>query len=195
MDTKFILSALLVNLPLALSPGPTNILCLSLASSAGFKKTLKFIGGLQVLPFIYSLIVAFGAEEILSRFTMLSLVAKVLGSGYMLYIAYLMLTSKSDVNKKKEVHGGFFHGVLAQALNPKNITIIITIFSLFSQQATNHVYGIALAVIITLCNLLSHLVWSYSADVILKNKESAFSKNQDKIFGLLLLVAVAFLWI
>ena len=195
MDIKFIISALLVNLPLALSPGPTNILCLSLASSQGFNKTLKFIAGLQVLPFLYSLVVAFGAEEILGKFQNISLIAKVFGSIYMLYLAIIMLKSHSSIEKRKNIKGGFFHGVMAQALNPKNITIIITIYSLFSIQAKEHSYGIALAIIITLCNLLSHLLWSSTSTIILRNKENFFNRNQDKIFGFLLLVAVVLLWV
>lgn len=195
MDIKFIISALLVNIPLALSPGPTNILCLSLASSQGVKKTWKFIAGLQVLPFIYSLIVAVGAEEILSKFSNISMIAKVLGSFYMLYLALCMLKSDSSIERKKEIKGGFIHGVIAQALNPKNITIIITIYSLFATQAENHLYGIVLAIIITVCNLLSHLVWSSTSQLILKNKSSYFTKHQDKFFGALLLLAIVFLWI
>ncbi len=110
MDIKFIISALLVNLPLALSPGPTNILCLSLSSSQGFKKTLNFIAGLQVLPFIYSLIVAIGAEEILSKFNNISMVAKVIGSLYMLYLAISMIRSDGSIERRKEVKGGIFMG-------------------------------------------------------------------------------------
>lgn len=195
MDIKFIISALLVNLPLSLSPGPTNILCLSLASTQGFKKTLRFISGLQVLPFIYSLIVAFGAGEILGKFQNISLIAKILGSIYILYLAIGMLQSYSSIEKKKNIKGGFFHGVMAQALNPKNIIIIITIYSLFSIQAENHYYGVALAVIMTMCNLLSHLLWSSTSALILKNKESFFNRNKDKILGFLLLIAVILLWV
>ncbi len=103
MDIQFILSALLVNLPLALSPGPTNILCLSLASNQGFRKTLKFIAGLQVLPFIYSLIIAIGAEEKLGKFNNISMIAKVLGSIYMLYLAIFMLKSDSSIEKRRKL--------------------------------------------------------------------------------------------
>ncbi|BES83853.1 amino acid transporter LysE [Pectobacterium araliae] len=195
MDIKFIISALLVNLPLALSPGPTNILCLSIASVQGFKKTLKFIAGLQVLPFVYSLIIAIGAEEMLSKFESLSLLAKILGSIYMLYLAISMIRADSSVKKKENIKSGFVHGVFAQAINPKNIAIIITIYSLFSKQAEDYRYGIMLAIIITLCNMLSHLLWSYSSEIIIKNSGSFLNKNQDKIFGILLLIAIVFLWI
>ncbi len=195
MDSKFIISALLVNLPLALSPGPTNILCLSLAANQGFRKTLKFIAGLQVLPLLYSLVVAIGAGEVLSQFGHLSIVAKILGSLYMLYLAISMLKSDSSLEKKRKVKGSFWYGVIAQAVNPKNIAIIVTIYSLFASQAADHRYGIALAFMITGCNLLSHLLWSSTSHLILKNKHSFFNTHQDKIFGLLLLSAIVMLWI
>lgn len=112
----------------------------------------------------------------------------------MLYLAISMLRLHSSIEKNKEIKGGFIHGVIAQALNPKNITIIITIYSLFSVQAENHVYGFTLAVIITLCNLSSHLLWSSTSYLIIKNKSNFLNKNQDKIFGLLLLIAIILLW-
>lgn len=195
MDSQFIISALLVNLPLALSPGPANILCLSLSARQGFRNTLKFIAGLQVLPLVYSLIVAIGAAEILSKFNHIAMLAKVLGSFYMLYLAIGMLKSSSSIKKNQAIKSGFIHGVMAQALNPKNITIIITIYSLFAHQAEHYQYGLTLAIIITLCNLLSHLLWSSTSHLILNNNNTFFNQHQDNIFGILLLLAIILLWV
>jgi len=188
----FITAALLVNLPLAFSPGPANILCLSVASAKGFKGSLKFIAGLQVLPFLYSLIIAFGAGYFLTQHAYITHIVKILGSIYMLYLAFCMLRSDSDIKKKPEIKSSFSFGVMAQALNPKNIAIILTIYSLFSVETQDYHFGIVLAFIITLCNFLSHLLWASSAQLILK---SPLSKYQDKFFGALLVLATALLWI
>lgn len=188
----FILAALLVNLPLAFSPGPANILCLSVASVKGFKGTLKFIAGLQVLPFIYSLIVAFGVGAILTKYAYISNLIKILGSLYMIYLAISMIKSNSDIQQKKNINSRFSFGVLAQALNPKNIAIIITIYSLFSSETQDYQFGLILAVIITLCNFFSHLLWASMAKVIIHSK---LTKYQDKVFGLLLILATLLLWL
>lgn len=188
----FILAALLVNLPLALSPGPANILCLSIASIKGFKGTLKFIAGLQVLPFFYALIIAFGAGALLTRYHYITDLTKVAGSLYMLYLAVSMLKSQSVISQVKTINNSFTYGVLAQGLNPKNIAIIMTIYSVFSTQAEDYRYGVLLAIIITLCNLLSHLLWSGLAKFI---QNSPLTKYQDQFFGALLVVATVLLWI
>lgn len=189
---NFILAALLVNIPLALSPGPTNILCLSIAVVKGFKGTLKFIVGLQVLPFLYSLIITFGAVTVLTKYENISFIIKIIGSLYMIYLAISMISSKSMIDKKDNIKSSFLYGVLAQGLNPKNIAIIITVYSLFAVEAKDYHYGIILAIVITLCNLISHLLWAGMANFMIK---SPLMKYQDKIFGILLVLATLLLWI
>ena len=83
---------------------------------------------------------------------------------------------------------------MAQAINPKNITIIITIYSIFSDQLINYHHGLVLAVIITVSNLLSHLLWSGAATILVAKRNSLIEKYQDKFFGALLLIAVLLLW-
>lgn len=110
----------------------------------------------------------------------------------MLYLALSMIRSNSSVEKRDDIKSSFIFGVLAQGLNPKNIAIIITIYSLFSVEAKDYHYGVVLAVIITLCNLLSHLIWASMSKLILN---SPLTKYQDKLFGFLLVIATILLWI
>nr|WP_285835995.1 LysE family translocator [Larsenimonas suaedae] len=195
---SFVLSAVLVNLPLAFSPGPANLLCVGVAASKGFRRTLPFIGGLQVLPLVYSVLVAMGASAVLSRLEQLSDMIKLLGSLYMMWLAFRMwraprTPAQNEAEASPAVASGFWQGVAAQAANPKNILIVVTLYSVFAEQSQSLGAGLALAVIITLCNLASHLCWSLGASTLRASPRLA--RYQNRLSGGLLVVAVALLWL
>ncbi len=113
------------------TPGPNNIMSMSISSRYGFRKSLEFnlgvAAGFTGLMLICGLCFS-GLEKILPA---INGIMKILGAIYILYLALTILKS-SNKNKKNENNDGtFIKAVLLQFINPKGVIFSITAVSTF----------------------------------------------------------------
>jgi threonine/homoserine/homoserine lactone efflux protein len=118
---------------LAISPGPDNIYVLVQSISNGKLFGLATVCGLITGCIVHTTLLAFGVSAIIKSNESIFLAIKVLGSLYLLYLAFKVFRSNSDLNleagnvEKRSLKGLFIQGFFMNVLNPK-VTIFFLAF-------------------------------------------------------------------
>ncbi|MFK7813922.1 MAG: LysE family translocator [Maribacter sp.] len=166
---------------LAIFPGPDNIYVLMQSISNGKKYGLATVAGLMSGCLVHTTLLAFGVSAIINQSEQLFFIIKLLGAGYLFYLAFKVYRS-SDVIKlsseetpEKNLIQLFRQGFIMNVLNPKVTIFFLAFFPgfLFSESLGTvfqfYVLGflfIAVSgVIFSLIAILSGLI----SEIIIKN--------------------------
>lgn len=118
---------------LAISPGPDNIYVLVQSIANGKSYGLATVCGLITGCVVHTTLLAFGVSAIIKANDDLFFGIKVLGAFYLLYLAYEVYKSDSQLDfdteaaPKKSLRGLFVQGFFMNVLNPK-VTIFFLAF-------------------------------------------------------------------
>ncbi len=116
-----------------MSPGPDNIFVLVQSITNGKSYGLATVCGLITGCIIHTTLLAFGVSAIIKANENLFFGIKALGALYLLYLAYKVFKSESQLNfdsevsTKKSLKGLFVQGFFMNVLNPK-VTIFFLAF-------------------------------------------------------------------
>lgn len=106
----------------AVTPGPVNIISASSGARTGLLKTLPYVLGATVSYTLVVALVGAGLSQVLKLYPVLMDIMKYVGSGYLLYLAYVIgCASPADLkgNDKSSESVSFVAGFTTQFLNPK----------------------------------------------------------------------------
>ena len=122
----------------AMTPGPNNIASSYSGFNFGYKKTLPLI--FAVIFGWTSLIILMNAGLILvfRQYPILQDIIKILGSAFLIYLAYLISFSKSSEKAPLKNPMNFLRAFILQFLNPKSIVVAMTLISNFVDPDTNY---------------------------------------------------------
>jgi len=113
----------------AYTPGPNNIMSMSHASKLGFRKSFPFnLGILAGFSIVMTLCTLF-STTLYALIPKIKPVMLVLGAGYMLYLAWKIWKSNSDIHVQDKKSSSFLSGCLLQFVNPKIMVYGITAMS------------------------------------------------------------------
>ena len=93
MNIPLLIAALVFLIPMYITPGPNNILCAAHGSQHGFRATIPLISGFVIGWFVMGLFVAL-AIDFLEQNTGLLTYLTMIGASYMIYMSYIIATSK-----------------------------------------------------------------------------------------------------
>lgn len=127
MLISFIFSSLL----LALSPGPDNLYLTAITSKSGKIAGFSFLIGLLTGCIVHTTLLAFGLNELVTKYDLFFEIIKYSGVFYLIYLSYETYKSEilnfySEKNNDK-VSKYFKRGVLMNLLNPK-LFLFFTLF-------------------------------------------------------------------
>lgn len=115
----------------AYTPGANNLLSMSNAMRLGFLRSIRFnFGILAGFAVVMSVCTAFSAA-LYSFLPKVKIVMQILGAVYMLYLAWKVWKSSSELNADGGKEAGFFPGMVLQFVNPKIYIYAITAMSLY----------------------------------------------------------------
>lgn len=128
-----LISFSIATLALAISPGPDNIYVLTQSLANGTKSGIATTAGLISGCIVHTTLLAFGLSAILIASEEIFYGIKVLGAFYLLYLAYKVYKSDSDIsisNKapKKSYLQLFKTGVIMNLVNPKVMIFFLAFF-------------------------------------------------------------------
>lgn len=171
--------------PLVFSAGPGNVLCAVCGATNGFRQSIPFILGLNLVYTSYALLAGFGLSAILSAYPRVFIFVQILGVAYIFWLGYKFLLRKDIQRKEGKTKLRFIDGVISQALNIKGITIVITMYSQFLNPENSIVYEVlTLSFSLLLLNLFTHMTWSYGGSWMAQKFASSYAVElQSKIFG------------
>lgn len=152
----------------AITPGPNNILLMSQGVNFGIKPSLPAVFGIICGFSLMFALIGLGMSGIFVTFPSLQLWVKVIGTGYLLYLAWLVAHSHSDMRTQAQARPiGFAKGALLQWVNGKAWIVVMGVISAYTTMGASYYQQIAvITVIMFLTGLPSLLVWLTFGSVI-----------------------------
>ena len=162
------------------SPGPNNILLLSSTSTYGLRRCRPLILGIWTGLLTIMLVCGFCCAGLGELVPQLVPVAKYVGAGYVLYLAYKTLTRKvGDASANASKPLTYVNGFLLQFLNIKIIMLGIAAYSGYIMPHGFSVSAVvAFAVIMAGCAATGNLIWATLGTLLFP-----FYKRFDKIIN------------
>lgn len=145
MNYEVLFSFVIAVAALAISPGPDNIFVLTQSIVHGKKYGIATILGLMSGCIVHTTLIAFGVSAIITKTPTVFTGIKILGAGYLLYLAYQVFRSSPEILmdttsvEKKSTFQLFKIGFLMNVLNPKVTIFFMALFPgfLFSNSMSN----------------------------------------------------------
>jgi|TARA_B110000003_G_C16434033_1_gene451300 threonine/homoserine/homoserine lactone efflux protein len=124
----------------AFTPGPNNILGSYSGFNFGIKKSIPLIMGVTLgYPALIALS-AGGLNILFSALPILKIIIKILGSLFLIYLAY-KISFKTQIQEKNIKNPVKFHETfIFQFINPKGVFAAITSISLFVELGSNYLF-------------------------------------------------------
>ena len=144
----------------AFTPGPNNIIGSYSGFNFGIKKSLPLILGVTFGYTTLIILCAAGLNLIFNAYPILKSIIKILGSLFLIYLAY-KIAFKSQV-KKKEIKNPvkFYETFIFQFINPKGVFAAITSISLFVELGSNYLFHSLVVIIVSFfCAITSITSW------------------------------------
>ncbi|RDU60204.1 LysE family transporter [Helicobacter sp. MIT 14-3879] len=111
----------------ATTPGPNNILALSSVINYGYRESKRLILGIYAGFASIMILCGFGCHLLIEILPNMLEFLKILGVGYVLYLAYKVAISKPQGLESQNENLGFFNAFFLQFVNVKIILYAITI--------------------------------------------------------------------
>lgn len=180
--------------PLAYSPGPGNMFFAANGARFGFRATIPANAGYHIATWIVTAAIGFGFLAAIEQFPQVFTMLKIVGSLYVLWIAWKMLKAGALEGAEDAKPATFMDGAVLLLLNPKAYVIIALMFTQFltNSDINNFANVILITTVFTFNNLLAFSIWTLVGDQIaslFRSSESA--KRLNLLFGTVLaLVAI-----
>ena len=132
------LPLILFGIATAFTPGPNNIMSSYSGFNFGFRKTIPLMLGVIFGWTAMLIVMASGLIVVFQKYVFLQNIIKILGSIFLIYLAYKIAFSSTahSENIKKPVN--FFDTFLFQFINPKGVIVAMITVSTFIDVQNNY---------------------------------------------------------
>ena len=190
MNPDFLL-LLGISLSLGFTPGPNNAVASYSAFNFGFKKTIPLIMGVGLGYTTLVILINFVLISIFKTYPIIQEIIRILGTVFLVYLAYKIATSNTSNNEKKTNPVTFYDTFVFQFINPKGVMAATTLISKFVDQ--NNYISTSLMVIIV-CSLTafsSITAWTLLGKFLRKfATNNSFIKRFNYVMSMLILVCI-----
>lgn len=163
MEQGLFLSMLAFLWVAAITPGPNNMLLTTSGANFGFMRSLWLMVGIMLGMQSILLLVAFGVGGMILVYPSLHLILKVLGSLYLLWLAWQIATAayaRLEASAPPPQPLRWYQGWLLQFLNPKAWLMALGSVASFSLAGRGYNHSVLLISFgIVLVNLVSGVIW------------------------------------
>ena len=132
------LPLILFGIATAFTPGPNNIMSSYSGFNFGFKKTIPLMLGVIFGWTAMLTVMASGLIVVFQKYIFLQNTIKVLGSIFLIYLAYKIAISSNINSEKFERPVNFFDTFLFQFINPKGVIVAMITVSTFIDAQNNY---------------------------------------------------------
>lgn len=157
----------------SITPGPNNILSLSVATQHGLKRSTKVISGMFCGYIVLMLLCGVFTYHMVSLLPVITPWLTWVGAAYIIWLAWGIATS--DIKTTSEDSEGitFLTGFGLQFVNVKIILYGVTSISTFVLPHTQNIYWIlATSLVLAFIALASNLIWAIAGKLL----QSQFQK-------------------
>ena len=120
------------------TPGPNNIMSSYSGFNFGFKKTIPLMLGVIFGWTSMLTVMASGLIIIFQKYIFLQSIIKILGTIFLIYLAYKIAFSTTNVSEQIKKPVNFFDTFLFQFINPKGVMVAMIAVSTFIDVENNY---------------------------------------------------------
>ena len=188
MDKYQFLALLAFLFPLAYSPGPGNMFFAANGARFGLRATLGATTGYHIATFGLTLPIGLGFSSALLASPQAFVVVKILGSFYVLWLAWRLATA-GGLDQQKAKPASFWDGVVLLLFNPKAYVIITLMFSQFLTGNSSIAQVVAVSGVFTLNNLVAFTLWTTAGDWLARTfRRKEHARYLNAFFGAILAI-------
>ena len=141
----------------AFTPGPNNIIGSYSGFNFGIKKSLLLILGVTFGYTALITLAATGLNVIFNAYPILKAIIKILGSLFLIYLAYKIAFQSKVQEKKIKSPVKFYETFIFQFINPKGVFAAITSISLFVELGPNYLFHSLVVIGVSFCAAITSI--------------------------------------
>ena len=190
MNPDFLL-LLGISLSLGFTPGPNNAVASYSAFNFGFKKTIPLIMGVGLGYTTLVILINFVLISIFKTYPIIQEIIRILGTVFLVYLAYKIATSNTSNNEKKTNPVTFYDTFVFQFINPKGVMAAITLISKFVDQDNYISTSVMVIIVCSLTAFSSITAWTLLGKFLRKfATNNSFIKRFNYVMSVLILVCI-----
>ncbi len=189
---------ILFGIATAFSPGPNNIMTSYTAFNFGIKKAIPTMLGVIIGWTMLIILLQLTSVAVFQKHEIIQTIIKILGSFYLIYMAYKLSFAGQTVEKKIDPKPvTFLNTFFFQFVNPKSIIVGLTSISLFVDTQNNFLRdSIVLTIIWFIMAVGSPTAWCLMGKYMRKFATSErFIRNFNYTMSFLLIVCVILFYV
>lgn len=145
----------------AYTPGANNLLSMSNAARLGFRKSFRFNLGITAGFLIVMSVCTFFCSTLYAILPTVKIYMQIFGAAYMLYLAWKVWKTSSDLKAENKTESSFFAGMILQFMNPKIYIYAITAMSLYILPVFHSAMALAgFTAVLTMIGASGSYVWA-----------------------------------
>ncbi|MDA7444957.1 LysE family translocator [Candidatus Pelagibacter ubique] len=180
-----------ISCSLGFTPGPNNAVASYSGFNFGIKKTIPLIMGVWLGYTVLVILINFVLISTFIKYPLIQEVIRVLGTLFLIYLAYKISFSETSKEGKKINPVKFIDTFTFQFLNPKGVMAAITLISKFVLENDYLNSSLTVIVVCSLTALTSITAWAFLGK-FLRNfaTNNNFIKRFNYAMSLLLIVCI-----
>jgi threonine/homoserine/homoserine lactone efflux protein len=181
-----------ISLSLGFTPGPNNAVAAYSGFNFGIRKTLPLILGVGFGYTTLIILINFVLISTFKNYPIIQEIIRILGTFFLIYLAYKISFSKISSDGKTENPVKFFDKFIFQFINPKGVMAGVTLSSNFVEQGENYLnHSIWVIVVCSITAFLSITSWTFLGKFLRKfATNNNFIKRFNYAMSLLLIVCI-----
>ena len=190
--TSEVLLLIGISFSLGFTPGPNNAVASYSGFNFGIKKTIPLILGVGLGYTTLVILINFALISTFKQFPIIQEVIRILGTFFLVYLAYKISFSKVSSDGKTENPVKFFDKFIFQFINPKGVMAGVTLSSNFVEQGENYLnHSIWVVIVCSITAFLSITSWTFLGKFLRKfATNNNFIKRFNYAMSLLLIVCI-----
>ena len=185
-----------ISFSMGFTPGPNNAVASYSAFNFGVRKTLPIIFGVGFGYTVLVILLIFALISVFQKYPYLQEIIRVLGSLFLIYLAYKISFSKSKSKSTTENPVKFYETFFFQFINPKGVMAAITLISKFVTQENYINSSITVIIVCSVTAFLSITSWALLGKFLRKfATNNEFIKRFNYAMSMLLVACVVSFYI
>ena len=184
-----------ISLSLGFTPGPNNAVASYSGFNFGIKKTIPLIMGVGFGYTVLIILTNFVLISTFKNFPIIQEIIRILGTFFLIYLAYKIASSTNSDETKKENPVKFIETFFFQYLNPKGVMVAIIVVSTYVELGENYInYATQVVLLAFLFSLTSITLWTFIGKFLRKfaTNDKFIKYFNYAMSGLLLLSIITF---
>ena len=180
-----------ISFSLGFTPGPNNAVASYSGFNFGIKKTIPLILGVGLGYTTLVILINFVLISTFKQFPIIQEVIRVLGTFFLIYLAYKIATSNNSQDKIKKNPVSFFDTFIFQFVNPKGVMAALTLISKFVSESNYFMTSIMVIIVCSFTAFLSIITWTFLGKFLRKfATNNSFIKRFNYAMSFLILACI-----